>query len=350
MATAIGSMPHTDVERACELMLRNFPEMPVWPQLPRVAFQEGMYVQFTEGLPGIVVDAEAERLYFDTKLDHSEETARLYEDYLEGRLDAAAISPAYARGFHKLLELLSERSAAGLEAPPFIKGQVTGPISLGLGLTTEDKKPALYNDLLRDALLKTIAMKAKWQEKRFNETLPGVRSVVFFDEPYLMSYGSALVSLNRDDAIAYLEEVIVSVEGLTGVHCCGNTDWSLIAETSVDIIDFDAYDYVETVALYPREVKRFLKRGGVLGWGIVPSGLPEPDRVARETVESLQAKLEEGFGLLTAKGIDKELLLRRALITPNCGTGPMRVDLAERTLALTAQVSARLREKYDLVR
>jgi hypothetical protein len=89
-----------------------------------------------------------------------------------------------------------------------------------------------------------------------------------------------------------------------------------------------------------------MERGGALAWGIVPSGLPDPEQVARETADSLVERLEAGMGLLVEKGIDKELIVERALITPNCGTGTMRPDLAERTFTLTREISEIMRGRY----
>ncbi|MGZ3513442.1 MAG: methionine synthase, partial [Thermodesulfobacteriota bacterium] len=52
----IGSLPHKDPFKASEVVLNYFPDSPCWPQLPSRDFREGMLTQFTEGMPGIVVD------------------------------------------------------------------------------------------------------------------------------------------------------------------------------------------------------------------------------------------------------------------------------------------------------
>ncbi len=57
-ALAIGSVPYEDARQAMDFILRWTPEIPAWPQLPRRSFLENMYVQFGEGLPGAIVDAE----------------------------------------------------------------------------------------------------------------------------------------------------------------------------------------------------------------------------------------------------------------------------------------------------
>jgi hypothetical protein len=62
-ALAVGSVPHVDPLLALEFVLRLTPDAPSWPQLPRRSFLENMYVQFAEGLPGLVVDSQAERVF-----------------------------------------------------------------------------------------------------------------------------------------------------------------------------------------------------------------------------------------------------------------------------------------------
>ena len=66
--TAMGIMPHTDMERALKLAFSL--DIPFWPQLPNTSFYEDMYVQASEGFPGITVDTENKKLHFDrTRFD-----------------------------------------------------------------------------------------------------------------------------------------------------------------------------------------------------------------------------------------------------------------------------------------
>jgi len=62
--TAMGIMPHTDIEKALELALSL--DIPFWPQLPKISFYEDMYAQASKNFPGIVVDTENKRLNFNT--------------------------------------------------------------------------------------------------------------------------------------------------------------------------------------------------------------------------------------------------------------------------------------------
>lgn len=337
LATGVGSMPHKDPEEACDLVFEHLGHIPAWPQLPRRSFRENMYVQYGERFPGLVVDDEREKVFVDrTRADDDLES--LYLAYLEDSLDEWAVGPEYAAGLQSFLT--RERALAEAVA---IKGQVTGPISMGLQVTDQDLRPILYDEVLADALSKHLRLKASWMEqqlRRFNET-----AIVFIDEPYLSAFGSAFISLSREQIITGLEEVFAGLSCLKGVHCCGNTDWSILLETSVQILNLDAWGYAQSLSLYPEGVQAFLRRGGIIAWGIVPQ---DDEEIANATGDSLTKRLEGAWDLFVAKGIAKEELLASCLITPSCGLGPISPEMAGRALCLTAEVSDIVRERYGI--
>lgn len=340
LPTAIGSMPHTDVQEACQFVLNNFRDIPVWPQLPNVSFLENMYVQYTEGMPGVVVDEEKEKVYFDlSSPDFQSHLQDFYEEYLAGDTDSFAISFEYAQGLYGMIDLL--RSLRKQEFQ-FIKGQVTGPVSMGLAVTDQSRKPVLYNEEAIDAITKALAMKAKWQEEAFKKHFPDTETIIFFDEPYLSSFGTAYVSLSKEKAISLISEAAKSVQGMVGVHCCGNTDWSILAQSDIDIISFDAYGFADNLALYRDEIEKFVQKGRAIAWGVVPSS----GEVKDESVGSLSKLFEEKIDLLAGDGLSKEELLGTSLITPSCGTGTLSVELSEMVVKLTNSLSKELRRKY----
>ncbi len=53
LATAIGSLPHADAQRAVEVVLSSIPDAPIWPQLPANGLNEQMEVQYSEGIPRV---------------------------------------------------------------------------------------------------------------------------------------------------------------------------------------------------------------------------------------------------------------------------------------------------------
>jgi hypothetical protein len=345
LPTTIGSMPHRDVARATSLMLEATPELPSWVQFPRLALEENMMIQFTEGMPGrvrkgdkVVLDAAAESF--------TGELTEFYAHYLaaaeEGSAEALeyfALSRSHGAGFWEMLDRLPS-----LGGVVMAKGQVTGPVTLGLNLGDAGGRSVYYDEKLRDVVVKIAAMKALWQVRRFAGL--GRRAMIFLDEPALLGFGSHMfITISREDVIGDINEVASAVrnEGaLSGVHCEENTDWSVLMDTDLDVLDFDAYDHLQAMTLYPRTLKGFFDRGGMLGWGIVPT--LNPEAAGSETLDSLRERFEKGVSAFVEKGFDRELILRRALITPSCGMGGVLTEpLAERVLTLLRDLSLSLR-------
>lgn len=332
----IGSMPQATAEEAYQTLQQYPLSIPAWPQLPKRSFKEAMIPQYTEGFPGIQVDEQEKRIWVERDEDLPNKMAAFYEHVIEENLDAFTISETYAAGFHYFLQQLAEAQ----QSFPILKGQVTGPFTLGLGLNDQDRKAVWFDAQYRDVVLKGLSMKALWQIKQLKRYTDQI--VIFFDEPVLSALGTpAYIGIQDEAVIASLNEVTNAAQGagaLVGVHCCGNMDWGLLARTDLNIIAFDAYFYGDKVALYPEEINAFLERGGMLASGIVPT--LEPETLRKETSEGLKRKHEELIRLFVNKGISEDLIRQQILFTPSCGmgSGSLTLDESERVLHLLSQL------------
>lgn len=324
VATGIGSFPHRDAGAACDVILSTIPEIPVWPQLSKIDYRESMEIQFSEGFPCVVFDETKHRIYFDTSGIHTHDLGKFYENYVEENLDYFKISREFGRGIYEMEKKLSGTTLSTIK---YFKTQVTGPITFGLSIVDENKRAIYYNELFRDVVVKGITMKARWLLKKFNSL--GLNQICFIDEPILSAFGSSTyVSVQRADVVGYLGEMIEAIHkdgALAGIHCCGNTEWTILIDAGVDIISFDAYEFGETIGYYPKQIKEFLENKGAIAWGIVPTS----ERINQETPESLVKQLENKIENLANKGIEKELIWEQCLITPSCGTGTLSVELSE---------------------
>jgi len=303
-ATGIGSTPHTDPTTAVDFVLKTFPDIPFWPQLPRRTFKENMYVQFSEHLPGIQLDEAEERISAQLGDEWLVEAEPFFMKFLEEDPACFAPSKAYAAG-------LREMTARGpMEDAWAVKGQVTGPISFGLQVVDQDLRPSLYDDMMRDAIVKNVLRQAQWQETQLHQL--NSRTLLFIDEPFLSMFGSAFAAISREQVIAALDEVYAGLTSWTGTHCCANTDWSLLMETSVDVIAFDAYGYAETL---------------VLSWG------------------SNEGPMREAMTLLAQDDIDV-----RFLSVPNLAPRPdlaEAVAAAERTIVVECNASGQFADVVE---
>jgi len=338
LATAVGSLPHKDPSTACDLVLNSIPEIPIWPQLPKTDFREEMEIQYSEGIPCVVLDEDKRRMYFDTTRDATSDFEKFYENYMAENFDYFKISPHFSRGVYEMEGKFRKKRPTSLK---YFKNQVTGPVTVGLGRVDENKRAIYYNEMFRDIIIKATEMKARWLLRKFN--FLGCDQICFIDEPILSAFGSSTyVSVSRADVVKHLNDVVESIhkeKALAGVHCCGNTEWSILVDAGVDIINFDAYQYGETIGYYPKEIKYFLEKGGILAWGIVPTS----EKINQETSESLVEKLKEAVKNLAHKGIDQNLIWENCLITPSCGTGSLTVELSEKVFDQLRAVSKLLR-------
>ncbi|HEU0291886.1 MAG TPA: hypothetical protein VFR47_04080 [Anaerolineales bacterium] len=333
LTTHVGSVPYVTTDGLAEKLIRIL-DVPAWPQLSRRSFRESMYVQYSPRLPAICEDIAREKVYFDTENDITDALETFYTPILSDDVDAFALREEYASGFFSMLEAL--RTTPGLWA----KGQVTGPISFGLTVTDQDLRASLYHELLADVIIKNMAMNARWQIRQLKSARPNV--ILFLDEPYMAAFGSAFISLSREQAIAYLDEIFDAVHaegGIAGVHCCANTDWSVLLATKVDILNLDAYGFIENLALYPAELREYLDRSGSVCWGIVPNN----EQIFGETSQGLAQRLRNGIGLIVEKAaargvtITAEEFASRSLIAPACGLGSTSVEVADRVFEVLAE-------------
>lgn len=343
LATAIGSFPYQDPVKTCQLILEYLPDMPVWPQLPKRDPREGMYLQYSEAMPCCRYDVAKNKIYFDTTVNVASEMEEFYEHYLADDLDYFALSPDYAAGFHAFIRALESNNSKLKTRNPklsFVKGHTTGPITFGMTVTDEVGKAIIYNDQIFEAISYGLALKSRWQVEKLSPF--GDRVIIFIDEPYLAAYGSVGMNFSQEKIINMLNKVIEPVResgAVVGIHCCANTDWSMLMRTTADIISFDAYGYMESMTLYPEALSAYLARGGALAFGIVPA----QDMVLKEEIETLSIRLNKAIDSLVEVGIPKANLLAQTLITPSCGLGSGTEEIARKAFQLTNGVSSILK-------
>jgi len=188
--------------------------------------------------------------------------------------------------------------------------------------------------------VKGMGLKAVWLLDTFKPFAENV--IVFFDEPSLSAYGSsAFLGVSESDVIESLDDVISMVAdrgGIPGVHCCGNTDWGILMKTATRIINFDAVDYMESLAIYGPQLASFLERGGVLAWGAVSN----TEKVEEETSEDVVRRIGAGIDLLEKNGVNRQDVTQKLLVTPACGCAGLTLEQTEKVYGLLSELGARL--------
>ncbi|MFP4039219.1 MAG: hypothetical protein ACLFS7_01645 [Desulfosudaceae bacterium] len=333
LTTAMAVMPHTDIDRALRYALTM--DIPFWPQLPRLNYYEDMYVQAAEHFPGIVLDVSQRTLSFSHEKFMSELEAHLAAMNSPETFD---VSPDYSAVYHRFLEL-------DLEDRPAIRGQLEGPISFGFNVCDENDRPILFDDMVRPIMFEFMAQRVNVQLQKLIQKNPN--AFMFVDEPGLQFLFSALSGYSDARAKADLDDFFARINRPRGIHLCGNPDWDFLLSLDIDILSMDAYTNGDILAASATGLQKFLDGGGVLAWGIVPTNT---DPFSSESLQSLTDRLEDLWRRLWQKGIDRELLLARSLISPaTCCLVNSDIEVTvEQGFAVVSQLSETLRDKFNL--
>ena len=332
LTTAMAVMPHTDVTRALDLALSL--DAPFWPQLPHYSYYEDMYVQASEHFPGILLDMENRTLRFsrDKFVEELEETLLRWDD--PAFFD---ISETYSEVYHRFLALdLSDR--------PAIRGQLEGPVSFGFNVLDQEDRPILFDDTVRPFMLDFMARRLNVQLARLKTRNPN--AFMFVDEPGLQFLFSAMTGYGDVKAKDDLDGFFAQVDRPRGIHLCGNPDWDFLLNLDLDVLSLDVYTNAEIFASYASSLRKFLDRGGVVVWGIAPTGF---EAFEREEIPSLIRRLEDVWKVLGSRGIDPQECAARGMLSPAtcCLVNPDKERTVERAFGVVRQMAEVLKEKYS---
>lgn len=344
LATGVGSLPYQRVDEAVQQVWDSLPSIPHWPQLPQCGVESSFVGQYLRGLVETgVLEGYEKPLFQADQPDWPERMARFYELYLraEAGEDQALESFGFTKeggvGFEGFCADLTEK---GTRQALMLKGQLSGPVTLGLAITDRSRRACYYDELQREMLVKALVMHARWQTKRLRQY--GLPVLISIDDPGLYGYGTSThLTLERNVLIQDLNtiaEEILENGGIPGTHVCAGMDWTLVLESKIQVINFDAYEYMTSMLVVADSLQAFLEKGGILAWGIVPTS----PKILGESVESLKSRLNRSIEELVRRGVDEQRLREQSLLTPSCGTGTLEISLSERIYELLHELSAQL--------
>jgi hypothetical protein len=344
--TAMGIMPHRDIERALELVLGL--DIPFWPQLPNVSLYEDMYIQTSENFPGIAIDFEKGRLVFHTAKFEEE-----LNDYFT-KMDnpkTYALTTEYSMVFKKFL-------AKNLQRYKAIRGQITGPVSFGFKVLDENLKPIIYNEEVKTILFDFIQKKVNVQYQELKANNPN--AFVWVDEPGLGYVFSGLSGYNDQQAKEDYSHFVQGLEGPKGLHLCAEVNLPYLLELGIEILSFDAFQIGFMPKEYTQSVAEFIKKGGIISWGIVPT---ESSILSIQTPEKLASTLSNYWGVISENtGLTLRQIAEQALIAParcclrdiatetpgKCEISNAEEKIVERAFAFLPEISQILKAEYQL--
>lgn len=313
--TSVGSLPHLDRDAAIDFVLTATPALPTVPTCPMLEPLEHMVPQAAWGIAGVEIADDG--------------TISIPEP---DRIDPAAplgdrelVGPPFTT-WRRFLERV-----AGRTEPVTLR--MTGPVTLGLCLL----QAGLDADRAFEIAGRAVSARAADVCDLADRLAPDVPRVLVFDEPGLVGGLRPGLPLDADRLIDLLSASLARVESraLTGVHCCGPTDWRLITQAGPRLLSLPVG--AELVAS-AGTLATFLEQGGWIVWGAINADGPLGEQASLPW-RQLSAQWCE----LVQSGCDPLLLRRQALVSPVCGLALHEVHQAEHVFDLTRDVAERIR-------
>ncbi len=319
--TGIGSLPLTDVQTALRLVAQLCPEVPFWPQLPRLSEREYMIEQML----GSRIDFLTPRL---AEYGYRVQPGLLQSFLQELQTGIASLDERYASGFFAFEQAVT----AGLfPRARALKGQLIGPITLACMLFNEERVFLLDQEHLA-AVSHYVTCFALWQAQHLQQA--GLPVICFLDEPCLALLNHVPFQAVTEQAAQALHSVVTALQAagmLVGIHCCaGLTSFRTMCQAAPDIVSFDAYQDLETFCT-DQDARKFLNAGGLVAFGLIPTS---------SNLSSLDPVLLFTRWLLACKDMgDLSQLASHTMITATCGLGLLNPSHVESSFRLTQQIA-----------
>lgn len=300
MTTAMGIMPHTNVETALRLALSL--DIPFWPQLPNASYYEDMYAQTSENFPGISINTDEEKISFYTS---AFESGLVNYSQKMAQPETFALSEQYSKVYHNFL-------TKDMSGYPAIRGQVTGPVSFGFRVMDENSRPLIYNQEARTLLFDFIQRKVNTQYHQLKEKNPN--AFVWVDEPGLGWIFSGLSGYSDIQTKQDYRNFWDGLTGPSGLHLCASVNLPYLLELGSDILSFDAYQIELMPKGYTGAVADYITNNGIISWGIVPTDSENLNQHTPETLAVLLLGYWESVSVST--GIPVRKIAEQALLAP----------------------------------
>jgi methionine synthase II (cobalamin-independent) len=313
-ATGVGSMPGTDPEQACAVIMGELPDFPFLPELPG----RGVGADMIGRTAALLVDLPVETTPGGWKLaTRPGRDQRRAASFLAFDLDAA------------------QQAADGYRGP--YKISVCGPLTLAAGIElSRSLNPALADPGALADLVHSLAEGLAQHVRGLRERIPGATIVVQLDEPSLPAVlaghvptASALNMVRELDdtaARAALGPVLAATTAATVVHCCApDYPFLLVKDAGADAVSFD-------LATVGRGNLDALSEVADAGLGLLVGALPteqDPDRKPRPPKETADAVVT----LWHRMTLDPRRLAEQVVVTPACGLAGLSPQLARTALA-----------------
>ena len=329
-------LPYSTLQPAERMFEKYFKQNPILPIFPNIDSCDSIFKRSVMNLAGIeVVNGKIKKFDYENKdvkksfivLDKAFETGNINE------LQNFCFESSYFRNFLDFIEKNKSKIA-------YIN--LVGPFTFALLLCKMENFELFENKVFRKFIVQSISVKAMWAIKKIKEVSLETTPVIILDEPLLKNLGelkNKVEEINSELIIALTSMIVEKIHAENAkvmYQSFEKCDWKIPVDSGVDIISFNADNYLDNLVIFKDKIKEFLQKGGQLNWAVV-SGITEAS-IKGYSVDYLVKKMNFAFSQLIDAGISPKLVYNSATISINGDLSKLPIVIAEKAIILTSQI------------
>lgn len=224
--------------------------------------------------------------------------------------------------------------------PAAVRVDMVGPVSLAFELISAGVPRAQAIDAARMAsVYRSEALFGACREAE-----PNLAVIVVMVEQRLVGSAHPTFALTSREVRSLLDPVVEALDAaagtsdvVIGIHVPGRADLRTIISSGVSLVSIPPDPSVVGWAPW---IQALLDNGGHIAWGAVPV-----DRPLGTNAELLWRHLAATWRDLEAAGVDRELMVRRSLVTASSGLARFGVEQVPGVVALADSLAERVGEQ-----
>lgn len=335
----IGALPYENLDTATTMQAKLFEQIPYLAFLPKIDKDDNIYKRTFSAIPGIKVSNKKVVLKANTnsfkqnllKLD------KAYNNPTLENLNPYAIESPFLEKFANLVKKFK---------PQYACINLLGPFTVSQILVDSAEAQTLTDKSFRKLFIQAVCIKALWFIEKLKEYNRKTKPIIILEEPTFSQFGM-LKRENEEitpelvtNLFARVIEKLQEAGAIVAIQCFEKCNWQLPIKAGVDIISYDAYNNPNNLSIMPDDVIEFIKRGGKINWGIVPT-LNE-NLIKSTSIDYMCKRLFATFDGVVLSGVPVDLVYNSSLVSIQGDTDHLPVIFAEKAIMLATQLSKRI--------
>jgi len=335
----LGALPYDKLKLATAMVAKLYNQLPFIALLPNISQLDTIEYRSFQNLPGISYEngkVSLNQISY-TFNDEISDLDRAFKSSKIDNLDKYGFDAEFMEKYFHMIKKFN---------PQYAMVNLLGPFTISQILTASANELMLTDKSYKRLFTHAVCVKALWMIDKIKHCCPQTVPVIILEEPMFTKYGE-LKQGNVDSSYKFITDLFSTViqklknaGALVGIQCMDKCDWAIPIKAGVDLISYDAYNNPNNLTIIPDILIDFIRRGGIINWGIVPV---VSDNVVKElSLDYLQKRLESTFEGVIISGVPAELLHKSAMVSVNGNMNQLSAFFAERAIMLASQLSSKL--------